>query len=124
LYETTKSGFYDSLSRLRPFTRHQEVEQEFYKRFTGVEVLPACFEEEYENYIHRLNFIEAERMVVPLHQGTFWKLFNKGLMEKSAAIANRKGRFRGIHYWLARCEYTDRLGLLDTGMPNNSSFIV
>jgi CRISPR-associated endonuclease/helicase Cas3 len=117
LYETTKSGFLDSLTRLRPFMRHQEVEQEFYKRFTGVEVLPACFAEAYERHIEHLDFINAERLMVSLHQGAFWKLRHNGLIEKSAAVTNRRGRLGNHPYWLAACEYTGQLGLLDKPAP-------
>jgi CRISPR-associated endonuclease/helicase Cas3 len=117
LYETTKSGFLDSLTRLRPFMRHQEVEQEFYKRFTGVEVLPACFAEAYERHIEHLDFINAERLMVSLHRGAFWKLRHNGLIEKSAAVTNRRGRLGNHSYWLAACEYTGQLGLLDKPAP-------
>lgn len=114
LYKDTKAGFMESLKRLRPFMRHQEEEKEFYKRFNGVEVLPACFEEEYDDCVNRLDFIGAERLMVSLQSGTFWKLNNNGWLEKSAAVVNRNGRLGNIPYWRALCKYTNELGLMDS----------
>lgn len=57
--------------------RHKEEEKEFYKRFTGVFVVPEQFQEKYEELIHQLDLIEAEKLIVTIHQGIFFKLYGK-----------------------------------------------
>lgn len=112
-YYKTKTGFLKSLSRLRPFMRHKEEEKEFYKRFTGVSVVPVQFQEKYEELIHQLDFIEAEKLVVTIHQGMFFKLCSKGVIEKSEGVFETSGRLKKFPFWIARCQYSKNLGLLE-----------
>jgi len=110
-YEETKAGFTESLSRLKPFMRHKEEEDAFYKRFTGVSVLPAEFQEIYEKKLRGFEFIEAEKLLVTLHQKIFFKLHGKELMEKSYAVIEKKGRLKPFTYWIVKCKYSSNLGL-------------
>lgn len=60
--------------------RHKEEEEEFYKKFTGISVVPGQFQEEYEDLIHRLDFTEAKKLEVTMNHGLFFKLFGKGVL--------------------------------------------
>ena len=112
-YYKTKTGFLKSLSRLRPFMRHKEEEKEFYKRFTGVSVVPEQFQEKYEELIHQLDFIEAEKLVVTIHQGMFFKLYGKGVIEKSEGVFETGDRLKKFPYLVVKCKYDRSLGLLE-----------
>ncbi len=112
-YYETKTGFLKSLSRLRPFMRHKEEEKEFYKRFTGISVVPEQSQEKYEELIHQLDFIEAEKLVVTIHQGMFFKLCGKGVIEKSEGVFETSGRLKKFPYLVVRCKYDKSLGLLE-----------
>lgn len=112
-YEEIKKGFSASLERLRPFMPFKEQEEEFYKQFTGVPVLPARFRKEYEACCLMCDFIMAERLFVNLHVGMFHKLLNQELVEKDAAVSPSGTRLKQIPYWLAKCRYSSELGLLD-----------
>ncbi|QTA93739.1 CRISPR-associated helicase Cas3' [Desulfonema magnum] len=112
-YEEIKKGFLSSLERLRPFMPFKEQEEEFYKQFTGVPVLPAMFRKAYENCCQACDFIMAERLFVNLHVGMFHKLLNQELVEKNAAVSPSGSRLKEIPYWLARCRYSRELGLSD-----------
>ncbi|GBC60651.1 CRISPR-associated helicase/endonuclease Cas3 [Desulfonema ishimotonii] len=112
-YDDVRAAFSDSLTRLRPFMRHKESEAEFYKRFNGVPVMPGKFQELYEKRLRAYELIEAEKLFVSLHQGTFSKLRNNGICKKDAAVVEKKGRLKSVPYWLAQCPYDRNLGLLD-----------
>lgn len=112
-YEEIKKGFLSSLNRLRPFMPFKEQEEAYYKRFTGVPVMPAEFQEAYEEYCYTCDFIRAERLFVNLHIGMFHKLMNQELVERNAAVASSWNRLREIPYWLVKCRYSQRLGLLE-----------
>lgn len=112
-YDAIKNGFLTSLKRLRPFMPTKEQESEFYKQFTGVPVLPAQFQEKYETYCYQSDFIRAEQLFVNLHIGMFHKLLNLDLLEKLAAVSFKGRRLTEIPYWIAKCRYSQRLGLLD-----------
>lgn len=112
-YNETKTGFKESLSRLRPFMRHKEEEKAFYKRFTGITVVPADFQKAYEECILRLDFIEAEKLLVTLNQGMFHKLLNQGLIKKPAGVIDKNGRMKSYPYWVVNCKYSRTIGLLE-----------
>jgi len=118
-YYKTKAGFLKSLSRLRPFMRHKEEEKEFYKKFTGVSVVPEQFQEKYEELIHHLDFIEAEKLVVTIHQGIFFKLYGKGVIEKSEGVFETSGKLKKFPYLVVKCKYDKSLGLLEQEHTKN-----
>ncbi len=112
-YIETKEGFLSSLNRLKPFKRFKEAEESFYQRFTGVSVLPADYQEDYEAHICQLDFLNAESLTVTLHTGLFQKLFRAGLIERGVAIASKKEQSKQIPYWVVSCRYDRQLGLLE-----------
>jgi len=93
--------------------RHKEEEREFYKRFTGVSVVPEQFQEKYEDLIYQLDFIEAEKLVVTIHQGMFFKLYGKGVIEKSEGVFETGDRLKKFPYLVVKCKYDRSLGLLE-----------
>ena len=56
---------------LQPFSADQTREEDFYKKFDGVAVVPQCLEAEYQRYLEKFDFIEAEALAVNLRTGTF-----------------------------------------------------
>lgn len=112
-YEETKEGFTMSLSRLKPFMQHKEDEKAFYEKFTGVTVLPSCFQEAYEQNLRGFDFIKAERLAITIHRGMFYRLLNKAFIERSSAVIDRGGKLKSFPYWIVNCEYDRQLGLLE-----------
>ena len=112
-YEETKVGFTMSLSRLKPFMQHKEEEKSFYEKFTGVSVLPSCFQGAYEENIRSFDFLKAERLAITIHRGMFYRLLNKALIERSSAVIEQSGRLKSFPYWIVNCQYDRQFGLLE-----------
>lgn len=109
----TKEGFLVALNRLRPFMAFREQEEVFYKKFTGVPVLPVKFRQDYENYIEQFDFFKAESLFVNLHLGMFHKLAGEKRLEKSSVLTKKNNKPKEIPYWIAMCRYDSDLGLLE-----------
>ena len=122
-YNNTKTGFLDSLSRLKPLMRHKENEKEFYKKFTTVNVLPAIFQEDYEQKMMEFNYMEAEKLLVPIHQGLFHKLINLDIIEKKQFNIQKNNWIKTLSYWCVHCRYSSDLGLIDYDTNNATNFI-
>ena len=122
-YEETKQGFLAGLNRLKPFMTHKEDEQDFYRRFTGVSLLPICFEADYEDYLSNLQFIEAEKLLVSVHQGMFHRFLKEGLVEKHAAVVDGEKCLKQLPYWVVGCRYDKELGLLEERSPDTATTI-
>lgn len=116
-YEETRDGFLSTLNRLRPFMPYKEEERSFYGRFTGIQVLPLSFQEGYEDRLKRLEFLEAEKLLVTIHQGMFHRLLKQGLVERDAAVIPCGRRPAQLPYWAIRCRYDPLLGLLEEEEP-------
>lgn len=112
-YDETKKGFLASLNRLRPLMPFKEEEKTFYKRFTGVSVLPVEFRSKYERCIADLDFSEAEQFFINIHLGMFHKLMQQNLLDRDAAIIKQKNKLKQLPYWIVRCKYDSYLGLLE-----------
>ncbi len=109
-YQEIREGFLQSLKRLKPYMRHEE-EEEFYKQFNGVPVIPVALQREYEKYMSEFAFIKAQELYVNLHQAVFFKLLKSNLLDKGGIAIQKKGRLRSIQYWISSCEYDSQLGL-------------
>lgn len=66
------------LSSLRAFNSDSTLEQEFYRAFDSIEVLPACFESAYEKLMERGEPLEASQLLVPLRWSRYCKLRRDG----------------------------------------------
>jgi CRISPR-associated endonuclease/helicase Cas3 len=120
-YDETKAGFTASLSRLKPFMRDKEDEDAFYKQFSGIPVLPAIFQETYENLIRQFDFAEAERLSVTLHRGVFHKLLGKDIIEKNFVEVTQHRGVKLFPYRLAKCRYDSETGLSEEEIINTES---
>ncbi|CAN2044959.1 CRISPR-associated endonuclease/helicase Cas3 [Candidatus Magnetomoraceae bacterium gMMP-1] len=112
-YDEIKTGFTESLSRLKPFMRHKEQEEDFYKKFTGISVLPAEFQEDYETYLREFEFIKAEKLLITININMFYRLRAQQLMKKDEVVIEPKGRLKKIPYWFLKCQYSSQIGLLE-----------
>lgn len=82
-YTDTQREFASAIvARLRPFQSEPQLEELFYKAFDGVEVLPACLQEEY-NTQKELDPILAQELLVPLRYGHLGWIKSKGKLLKS-----------------------------------------
>ncbi|MET4107452.1 CRISPR-associated helicase Cas3' [Hymenobacter sp. UYP22] len=76
---------------LQPFSADRNREEDFYKQFDGVPVVPQRLEGEYLRLIAEANFIEAEALAVSIRGGRFVGEKSRGFIEQRTAVV---GHFR------------------------------
>lgn len=113
-YNDTRKGFYDALKSLQPYAEHKENEEEFYEKFDGIQILPVKYLKEYKSLIQNLDFISAERLLVSIHRGMYFKLKNNGQIENHCfAIEKENGKIYKKFITIAKCKYNSETGMSD-----------
>lgn len=116
-YSDTRTGFAKSLKSLQPYARHKENEEEFYDKFNGIQVLPSCFFKQYKSLIENYDFISAERYIVSIHRGMYWKLKNEGQIDVHCfEFETAKGKTHKHFITIAKCQYDSQIGMTDEYM--------
>lgn len=75
-----KECFFDMLDELYPFNIYEEKEETFNSQFDGVEVLPAILEAEFNEFLETGQYLEAEKLLVPISQKKYWMYRNNGFI--------------------------------------------
>ncbi|MDZ7305283.1 MAG: CRISPR-associated helicase Cas3' [candidate division KSB1 bacterium] len=79
-FDRALENFQESvLHTLRAFNSHEELEEQFYEAFDGIEVLPAAYEAEYFQ-MAEAQPLAASELLVPMHFGQYAQLRHKGLI--------------------------------------------
>jgi len=65
-----------SVKRLTPFEPSKDGEEEYYRQFDGVKVLPVYYEREYIERLNAFDFVGAEQLKVSIRKNWFARLFN------------------------------------------------
>ena len=82
-YQQTYTNFCDGpLATLRAFNSDAQLEDEFYKAFDSVEILPLCREAEYRQ-MREDEPLAASQLLVPIRWGQFVQLNKKGLVREA-----------------------------------------
>nr|HPR18516.1 CRISPR-associated helicase Cas3' [Candidatus Cloacimonadota bacterium] len=114
-FEEIRKLFNDSLASLQPYSEHKESEEAFYEHFTGVQVLPGCFFRKYVDHIQNGEFVQAEELLVGIHEGTFNSLFHNQettFIIREAFSILRNGKAKTDYVFVICCKYDSELGLL------------
>lgn len=126
-FELTKNTFQLSLQALQPYSDCKENEEKFYEKFTGIEVLPACFYKKYKSKIQNFDFIGAEQLLVTIHKNMFFKLKNNpdgSQIESKIIPIEKNNTIKNYYVTVAKCVYTPELGLTDDFMDIDDDFII
>lgn len=114
-YENTLTFFQKSLEALQPYSESKEREAEFYEQFTGIQVLPAKFFSDYQNYLQTHNFIEAARLLVNIQRGMYFRLrYNEvqsQIERRTVYVEKKDGRTLPQVVLVAKCQYDHCLGM-------------
>ncbi|MBM3148959.1 MAG: CRISPR-associated helicase Cas3' [Chloroflexi bacterium] len=82
-YQQAYDEFEDiCLRTLRAFNSNKQLEEDFYKAFDSVEILPACLESAYRQLVED-EPLEASQLLVPLRWGQFCRLRTEGKVCKA-----------------------------------------
>jgi len=116
-YHDTRIGFEQAIKSLQPYARHKENEEEFYEKFDGIQVLPVQFLGDYRKFIEDFNFINAERLLVTIHRGMYFKLKNNGQIENYVfAVERSDGKILKKYITIAKCKYDSEIGMTDDNL--------
>ena len=111
VYENLKNH----VKKLFPFNPSKEGEDEYYKQFDGVKVVPVFYEKDYIELLEQFDFIGAEQLKVSLRSSRFKQFFNKPDLEPLSIIVanpNRKdSKPIEIDYFKLNKKYEPQTGL-------------
>ncbi len=106
---------------LQPFSADPTREEDFYKQFDGVPVVPQTLEAEYRKRLAKFNFIEAEALTVSLRAGRFRGELSRKFVERQTAVAvfsrtegdgsAGKDNLKAMPFYVINRPYTAELGL-------------
>lgn len=105
----------NSVKQLVPMLHAQNSEDEFYKKFDGIKVLPMCLKDDYERCLSSFNFIGAERLKVQIRRRKFAQLLaenDRDLVKARFVLQADNGKLLSLNYWLIMKKYDPDLGLL------------
>ena len=127
IYDVTYEYLTNSVNRLSPFLKYKEKEEDYYKQFDGIKVVPVALEHEYRDLLqNKFDFIGAEALKVQIRKNRFVQFLNENSLEP-ASIAfthpdNPKSKLIEISYFRLNKKYStipkseddisDGLGLL------------
>lgn len=123
IYQMLKESLYD----LSPFIYSSKSEEDFYKQFDGVKVLPIKCETQFKTYLNDFEFVKAESLKVQISKKRFAGFINKGVIEKREFVFESKDSDKLIktNYFIIKRKYSNELGLQmkleeDTNVINNT----
>ncbi|MBP7562632.1 MAG: CRISPR-associated helicase Cas3' [Candidatus Cloacimonetes bacterium] len=126
-FENTKILFKQSLELLFPYTENKEREEDFYSRFNGNKVLPACLYRDFKNLIEQREWIKADMLLVSITKNKFASLMNReGTYFDHVSIDYplKSGSYDKKEVLVILCKYNSRLGLTDEHEEIKSEFVI
>lgn len=101
------------VTNLSPFIHCQKSEEDFYKQFDGIKVLPICNEKVFKQYLDQYDFIKAESLKVQISSKRFRGLLIDKVVEKKRYVieSNKSDNLLSFDYFIMKRKYTESLGL-------------
>lgn len=106
---------YSTENQLIPLIHSKNTEDDFYKQFDGIKVLPIRLKERFEDYLSKYDFIGAERLKVQIRKNKFAQLISgsdQNLYKTHFHFESDKGKLIAIPYWILTKKYDPEIGLL------------
>ena len=81
-FETTYRALSYFVSHtLSPLSYDSKSEEDFYKQFSGIKVLPACLRTRYQEYLDKKQFVKADGLLVSVSESRLWSLLKDNSVE-------------------------------------------
>ncbi|HRP33188.1 MAG TPA: CRISPR-associated helicase Cas3' [Agriterribacter sp.] len=106
---------YSTENQLIPLLHSKQKEDEFYKQFDGIKVLPINLKERFEDSLSKYDFIGAERLKVQIRKNKFAQLISENdqnLFKASFIFESENSKLITIPYWILTKKYNPEIGLL------------
>lgn len=112
-FEQTYRMLNDFLKELSPFIYSKRSEEDFYRKFDGVKVLPAKYKTEFERSLNSFNFIKAESFKVQISKNRLKQFLSHGIIRKEEFIneTSKKDKLMRTSYYIINRKYSNDLGL-------------
>ena len=104
-FDGAKRLFERHLQNIVPFIEHLSSRQEFYALFKSIEVVPACYEEDFWTNIENREFYEAKAYIAQISHNQFARLHKDGQLYETK-------HFGQLGQWFIKTRYDETLGLL------------
>lgn len=101
-------------NEMKPFIYNPKQEEDFYKQFDGVKVLPICNLDKYKSYIDNNKYIKAESLKVQISTKRFLSLIQKEEIQKEYFIIedSKTKKAKENFVYVVYKKYNSELGLL------------
>jgi|WetSurMetagenome_2_1015567.scaffolds.fasta_scaffold06567_3 CRISPR-associated endonuclease/helicase Cas3 len=105
---------YSIKNNLKPIEYNQQSEDDYYKQFNGIKVLPISLSEEYQKRLNNGQFIKAEGLLVSIKEGRFIGMIKNGEINKTQLFyeSNNNNCVFGKDTYIIKRKYSSELGLL------------
>ena len=104
--QSRKVKFFNMLDELYPYDVYEENEAKFDSQFDGIEVLPYDLEAVFNECVSKNNFLEAQKLFVPVSKQKFWQYKNNGYIIDKGYIK------------MVALEYNSECGLIENSSNN------
>ena len=102
----------EAIKILAPMKKNKYTEEDFYKQFDGVKILPQSLLKEYTNHINKYDYISAESLKVQIRKGRFKGWINEGFIKIDNIHAMKKNKIVETVFYKTNKKYSSELGLL------------
>ena len=122
-YQSLSQGILNNLS---PLAYNVKSEEDFYKQFNGVKVLPVSLRERYRHYCEEKMFVKAEGLMVSIRESRLFSLLNEGSIEQDLFVyeVDRANLFDKKQVTIIMKKYDSELGLqINTSDSFSDTFI-
>ena len=103
------------METLRPLNYDEKSEEDFYKQFDGIKVLPVSLSQKYEHYISEKQFIKADGLLTSITKRRFVSLLSPhgdGDIYKKTFAFEKDEKVKTDSCWMIKRRYDSELGLL------------
>ncbi|RST26076.1 CRISPR-associated helicase Cas3' [Chryseobacterium lacus] len=102
----------EALKLLSPLKKNKYSEEDFYKQFDGIKVLPQANKNVYDKYLSTFDFISAESQKIQIRKGRFVQWKNEGFLKQDSFVVSKQNKLFEQRNWLTNKKYCPDLGLI------------
>jgi len=115
IFDQTYNLLKNATGQLYPMLHSKNNEEDFYKQFDGIKVLPSSLRERFIECLKNFDFVGAERQKVQIRKKKFAQLRNENdinLFQEKFIFETTKGKLITISYWILTKKYDHAIGLI------------
>lgn len=102
----------DAVQLLSPMFKNKHSEEDFYKQFDGIKILPQSQKVEFEHLLNNFDFIGAESLKVQITKRRFAEWKNTQNIRREAYSFQSGKKFNNTSYYITNKVYNAELGLM------------